>query len=168
MRAVEQEVRDTVVALDASGLFKTSRDLVRNLSEDGDLSLDNLLVPTGRHVRADRLDESILRIVAEDLFPQLSRGVKVFRIDGREEGAGVREEAFAVNLVEIDGSVSELDGINRRQVVGSTALVEKCHLAVTLEVAHSVGANGLIDRQLLVIGADSMEHEISEPYLPSR
>ena len=119
-------------------------------------------------MRANRLDKSILRIVAEDLFPQLSRGVEVFRVDGGEEGAGVREEAFAVNLVEIDGSVSELDGIDGRQVVGSTALVEECHLAVTLEVAHSVRANGLVDRQLLVVGADSMERQISEPYLSSR
>jgi hypothetical protein len=160
VRTVEEESGDTLVALDSGSLFQTSGDVVGNLSEDGDLSLDNLLFSASRHVGADGLDESILRSIIEYLLPKLSGRVEVLRVDCRQERASVREEVTTVDLVEVDGSVSELDRIDGRQVVGSGALVEECHLAVSLEVAHSVGADRLVDRQLLVVRADSITRKV--------
>lgn len=105
---------------------------------------------------ADGLDESVLGVGIEDTVPEDSRGVEVFRVDGRQEGAGVRQETFTVDLVEVDGSLSELNGVNRREVVGSATLVEEGHLTVSLEVTHSVRADRLVDRELLVVGTDSI------------
>lgn len=155
MRPVEQEVGNTIVTLDAGSLFETGGNIFRDFSEDGNLSLDDFRFSTRRHVSADSLDESVLGPRVEDTVPKDSRSVEVFRVNRRQEGAGVRQETFAVDLVEVDGSLSELDGVNGRQVVGSTSLVEEGHLSVTLEVAHSVRADRLVDGELLVVSADS-------------
>ena len=81
---VELHVLDARVALDASGLLKPVGDVRADLAEDGNLSLEDLLVGADLHLAGDVVDESLLGAVVEDLLPKRSRGVKVLRSDGRQ------------------------------------------------------------------------------------
>ncbi len=43
-----------------------------------------------------------------------------------------------MHLVEIDSALTELDGLDGGEIVGARALVVEGHVAVTLEVGHTV------------------------------
>lgn len=152
--AIEKQFRDAIVALDSGSLFEASSEVIRDLPEDRDLAFDDLVLATGRHVRANSLDEPVPSSIIEHPFPKHPGLVEVLGIDGGQKGARVTEEVAAVNLVQVDRTLAELDRIDRRKVIRSTALVEKGHLSIPLEVSHAVGTYGLIDRQLLVVCPD--------------
>ena len=153
--AVEPYLRNTRVALNACSLLKTLRNVVGDFAEDGDLALENLLIPAGRHVARDGGDETFAGAVVEDLLPQSPGGDEILGSDLGEESDGIAYE-IAVCLVEIDRSLAELDGADRREIAGPGTLVVKCHLPITLEVAHSVWASRSIDGELLVVDADTV------------
>ena len=61
-----------------------------------------------------------------------------------------------MHLVEIILGLLEPDRLDRREVVGPATLVEESHGAIALEVGHRVWAHGLVDRELLVVDADTV------------
>jgi hypothetical protein len=65
-----------------------------------------------------------------------------------------------VNLVEGNGPLLEGRRSYGADVVGSAALVVEGHLSVSLEVADLEGSKALVDRELLVISADSVSVSI--------
>ena len=69
VRAVEPHLRNTRVALDACGFLETLGNIVGDFAEDGDLALDDFLVPAGGHVAGDGVDETVARAVVEDFLP---------------------------------------------------------------------------------------------------
>ena len=172
---VELEVLARRVAVDADLLGNGISQVLVDLGEDGTLSSNDVLVSTKLHVGGNVLDESLLGALIKDLLPQLSRLVKVFLGDGSEEGDSFALEV-AVDRAEIDRSLLELHGILRgpgdrslvskgyhfnqntanSQVVGSSTLVVDRHLSVPLEVTKPHGADGSVDRKLLVVGPDSV------------
>lgn len=59
----EDSLLDALVTLDTKSLLESLGDLGRDLSEDGDLSLDDLLLAAVLHVSRDSLDEALLLLV---------------------------------------------------------------------------------------------------------
>lgn len=148
--SVELHIGDSIVPLDASCLLQTSRNLRINLTEDGNLPLDKLLLGTRLHLARDVVDEALLGSVVEYLLPKRPWAVEIFRADFRQERHSLSGEV-AVRLVDIHGARAELDRIDGRQVVGTGALVEEGHASITLEVSKFVGCPGSVDRKLLVV-----------------
>ena len=74
----------------------------------------------------DIVDETFPGTIIKDLLPKGSRSVEVLRSDLGQEGNGLASE-LAMSLVEIDSALTELDGIDRAQIVGASALVVVCH-----------------------------------------
>ena len=155
VRTVELHIRDTLVSLDASRLLQPLRNIIADLTENSDLSLEDLLVGAGRHLTRDVADEAILGGVVEDLFPEGAWGVEVLRPDLGEKGDGNAGEV-AVNFVQVDGAFTELNGLDGAEVVGTGALVVKGHATVTLEVAADVAGAGGVDGELLVVDANTV------------
>ena len=148
--AVEAHVGDAVVALDARGFLQAGGQVRADFAEDGDLAFEDFFFAAGGHVAGDVADETLLGVFVEDFLPQDAWGVEVFRADLGEEGYGVGGE-FAVDFVEIDGTVSEFDGLDGGEVVRAGTLVVEGHVSVTLEVGHTVFGSGRVDRKLLII-----------------
>ena len=151
--AVESHIRDAVVALDASGLLYPRGEVSTDLAEDGNLALEYFLVGADRHLAGDVVDEALFGTVVKDLLPQCSGGIEVFGPNLGQEGDGIAGE-LVVDFVQLDGSLTELDRIDRAEVIWSRALVEECHLAIALEISMSVRSAWSIDRQLLVVDAN--------------
>lgn len=155
VRAVEAKTRNARVSLDTSRLLKTSGKVVRNLAEDGDLALDDLLDGAVAHVAGDVADEALASALIPDVLPQGAWGVEVLGADLAEEADGLTDEA-AVDLVEVDGALAEGDGLDGAQVGWARALVEERHVAVTLEVGDAVRCAGGVGGKLLVVGTDAV------------
>lgn len=153
--AVEAEAGDALVAADARRLLEAGGQVVRDLAEDGDLALDDLLAAAGRHVAGDGRDEAVARALVPDALPQRARRDEVLGANLRQEGDGVADEV-AVRLVDVDGARAELDGLDRREVGRAAALVVEGHAAVALEVGHAVGHARRVDGQLVVVGAEAV------------
>ena len=148
--AVEAHVGDTVVTLDAGGFLEAGGEVGADLAEDGDLTFEDFFFAAGGHVAGDVADETLLGGFVEDFFPQVAWGVEVFRADLGEEGYGVGGE-FAVDFVEIDGAVAELDRFDGGKVVRAGTLVVESHVSITLEVSYTVFGSGRVDGELLVV-----------------
>jgi len=69
MMTYEAKVGDAVVALDTGGLFKAGGKVIRDLTEDGNLALDDLLATTILHVTRDIADEALLGAIVKDFLP---------------------------------------------------------------------------------------------------
>jgi hypothetical protein len=155
MRAVEPHVLDAIVrALDPRGL-QTRGDVLGHLGEDGDLALDGFLLLAVLHVPANILDESLLGPIVHDTFPERARGVEILGADftqERDRSAG----KVAMQTVQVDGALLELDGLDAAQIVGTRPLVEEGHVAVALEVPDGVAHARLVDGQLLVVDTDTV------------
>lgn len=65
-----------------------------------------------------------------------------------------------MNLVEVIRLLLESNRSDTGQVVGSSTLVEDGHLTISLEVAHLVRDDRLVDGKLLVVGSDSVSVSI--------
>jgi hypothetical protein len=148
--AVELHFRNFVVALDTSSLLKARGNVGVDFSEYGNLALKNLLVGANLRLLSDIVDEARLCRVIEDLLPQSSWCIEVFRSDLGEESDGLSHEV-TMCLVEVDSTLAELDWLNRAQVVGTGALVVESHLSVSLEVTSLEASARSIDWELLVV-----------------
>ena len=80
---------------------------------------------------------------------------KVFRSDLGQERNSLANE-LAVHAVHIVLGFVEPNGSDAREVVGASTLVEEGHLAISLEVGKVVSDDRLVDRELLVVYADSV------------
>lgn len=147
---IELHGGDSIIALNASGLLQACRDLRINLTEDGNLSLEELLFGTRLHLARNVVDKSLLGSVVEYFLPKGPWGVEVLRSDFRQESHSLSGEV-AMGLVDIHGARAELNWIDGRQVVWPGALVEESHATITLEVTESVGGPGGVDGKLLVV-----------------
>lgn len=155
VRPVEAEASNTRISLDTSSLLKTGGKVVGDLAEDTNLALDDLLNRAVAHVAGDVADEALASTLVPDILPQGAWGVEVLGADLAEEADGFANEA-AMDLVEIDGTLAEGDGLNGAQVGRARALVEESHVAVTLEVGNAVGCACRVGGELLVVGADTV------------
>lgn len=155
VRTVETEASNARVSLDPSSLLEASGKVVRNLAEDTNLALDNLLDGAVAHVTGDVADEALAGTLIPDTLPESARGVEVFRTDLAEEGDGFADEA-AVDFVEVDGALAEGDRLNGAEVRRPGALVVEGHVAVTLEVGDAVRCTGGVDWKLLVVDSDTV------------
>jgi len=90
--AVELHVGDAVVTLDTSSLLKSLGNLIVNFSEDGDLSLDDLLLSAHLHFAGNVTDKSVTRRIVENLLPEVSWCIKVLSSYLRQEGNGLAGE----------------------------------------------------------------------------
>lgn len=142
--AVEAEVGDAVVALDTGGLLHAGGEVLGDFAEDGDLALDDLFALAVGHVAGHVAHETLLGVFVEDLLVKDAWGVKVFGADFAKEGDGVAGE-LAMDLVEVDGALTELNGFDGREIIGSRALVEESHVTVALEVGNAVVGAGRVD-----------------------
>ena len=143
--AVELHGRDIIIALDASSLLQSLANLGADHAEDGDLSLENLLVFADFHLSGlievsirsrstcgcrvstyDIVDEAFPGTIIKDLLPKGSRSVEVLGSNLGQECDGLASE-LAMSLVKIDSALTELDGVDRAQIVGASALVVVCH-----------------------------------------
>jgi len=174
MRAIELHVGNAVVTLDTSSLLKSLSNLIINFSEDGDLSLDNLLLSAHLHFAGNVTDKSVTRRIVENLLPEIPWGVEVLSSDLRQEGNGLAGE-ISVSLTDVYGSSSELNRVDGAEIGRSRTLVVKGHITVSLEVAEFEGGFGSVDRQLLVVGTDSVavgiwvgegDHQATDRHLP--
>lgn len=104
---------------------------------------------------ADVTDETLAGFVVPDAFPESTRCVEVFGADFAEESHGIGGE-LAVDLVEVDGALTEFNGFDRGEVVGAGALVVEGHLAVALEVADAIAGSRGVDGKLLVVSSDAV------------
>lgn len=131
---VELHVGNAVITFDAGGLLKSLGNVIVNLSEDSDLSLDKFLLLTHFHLSSDVVDEPLTGWLVKYLLPKCSWTNEVFGSDLRQEGDGLALE-MSVSLIIIHSSSSELNGINGAQIIGTGTLVEESHTAISLEVA---------------------------------
>jgi len=106
-------------------------------------------------VAGDVTDEALAGTLVPDILPQGAGAVEVLWANLAEEADGLADEA-AVNLAEVDGALTEGDGLDGAQVGGARTLVEEGHVAVTLEVGDTVRCTGGIGGQLLVVGTDAV------------
>lgn len=155
VRTVEAQTSDARVSLNASSLLEARGDVIGNLTEDGDLALDNLLTRAVAHVAGDVADHALAGALVEDALPQGARGVEVLGADFGQEADGVADEG-AVHLVKVDAAVAEADGLDGAEVGGAAALVVEGHVAVALEVAAAVRGAAGVGGELLVVGADAV------------
>lgn len=155
VRAVEAHVLDAVIALDARGFLDTSGHVLADFAEDGDLALDHLGVFASLHVATHVADEALPGALVPHLLIQYARGVEVLWANFAQEGYGFAGE-LAVNLVEIGAAVLEGNGLDGGEVVGAGALVVEGHVAIALEVGHTVGGAAAVDGELLVVDADAV------------
>lgn len=153
--AVELHVGNAVITLDTSSLLKSLGNLVVNFSEDGDLSLDDLLLSAHLHFAGDVTDKSVTCRVIENFLPEVPWCVEVLSSDLGQEGNGLAGEV-SVSLANVYGSSSELNRVDGAEVGGSRTLVVKGHVTISLEVAELEGGFGSVDRQLLVVGTNSV------------
>lgn len=119
------------------------------------MALDGLFELAVGHVTRHVLDQAFLGTVIKHLLPQGARSVEVLGHDGGEEGHSFTDE-LAVDFVEVNNPVLELDGFDGGQIVGTGALIIEGHVAIALEVGHLVGRPAGVDRQLLVVDADTV------------
>ena len=155
---VEVEAADSLGVLgDAESLGESGSNLGVNLVEDGKLLLDDVLRLAGRHVSSNVADHAVLStwLGSVYLVPHLSWLDKVDWLDLGEVGDGIANE-LVVDLVQWNGSLHELGWCDRGDEVGSAALVVVGHLTVTLEATDLLGVQVLVDRELLVVGTDSV------------
>jgi len=155
---VEVEAADSLGVLgDAESLGESGSNLGVNLVEDGKLLLEDVLRLAGRHVSSNVADHAVLStwLGSVYLVPHLSWLDKVDWLDLGEVGDGIANE-LVVDLVQWNGSLHELGWCDRRDEVGSAALVVVGHLTVTLEATDLLGVQVLVDRELLVVGTDSV------------
>ena len=153
--AVEAQVGDAVVTLHARGFLEAGGEVGAYFAEDGDLAFDDFFFAAGGHVAGDVADEAFFGVFIEDFLPKIAGGVEVFGTDLGEEGYGVGGE-FAVDFVEIDGTLAELDRLDGGEVVRAGTLVVESHVAVPLEVGYTVFGSCRVDRKLLVIDPDTV------------
>ena len=153
--AVESHVGNTLVTLDASRLLESSGDVWVNLSEDGDLALENLLVGADLHLAGNIVDEAVLCAIIEDLLPQSTWGVEVLWSNLRQECDRLASKV-AVSLVEVNYSLTKGDGVDRAEVILTSTLVVEGHAAITLEVAVLEASAWSVDWELLVVHANSV------------
>jgi hypothetical protein len=92
VRAVELHVRNAIIPLDTGCLLQPLRDVIANLAEDGDLSLEGLLVLADGHLAGDVIDEALFSAVIEDVFPKGAWGIEVFGTYLRKEGDSIADE----------------------------------------------------------------------------
>ena len=85
----------------------------------------------------DVVHQTFFGTIIIHFLPQSARSVEVLGHDGGEEGHSLADE-LAVDLVEVNGPVLELDRFDRRQIVGAGALIVEGHVAIALEVGHFV------------------------------
>lgn len=153
--AVKLHVRDAIIALHTCRLLQSRSNLWVNLTEDGDLPLEELLLLAHLHLARHIVDESLLGTIIKHILPQLPWRNEILGPDLTQKCNGLAGE-MAVRLVEINSSRAELNWVNRRQVIGPRALVIESHCAVALEVAKLEARPRRIDRELLEIDSDAM------------
>lgn len=87
--AVERKPGNVSIPLDTSSLLQTAGKILRDVAEDGDLALDDLLLAASAHVARDVLDKALLGTIVEDLLPQGTRSVEVLLANLGQEGDGL-------------------------------------------------------------------------------
>lgn len=155
MRAVESNVRDAVVALNAGGFLNTLGNIGADFTENGDLALEDFFLGACGHVAGDVADEALAGLFVPDTFPQGAGSVEIFGTDFTQESYGVRGK-IAVDFVKVDGAVLETDRFDGRQIIGARTLVVESHVTIALKVANAVAGSGCIDWELLVVNTDSV------------
>ena len=134
MSSVELHVTNAIITLNAGGLLESGLDVLVDLTKDGDLALEDLLVGANLHFAGDIVDEAVLGCVVEHLVPQYAWGVEVLGSDAGQEADGGALEV-TVGLVIVNSALAELDGVDGAQVIGTRTLIIESHRAITLEVA---------------------------------
>lgn len=112
MRSVEAQVGNSFVTLDTSSLLKTRGKVLRHLAENGNLALDDFLLAAVLHVSRYVADEASLGTIVKHLLPEVARSGKVLGPDLRQECNCLAREV-AVRLVQVKGTLAELDGLDR-------------------------------------------------------
>ena len=155
MGAIEAKVGDAVVALDTSRLFHPGGKIFGNFAEDANLAFDDFLLLAVRHVSGHVVYQTLLGAFIKHTLVQGSWGLEVLRANLTKERGSVASE-LAMDLVEIDGALTEGNGFDGREVIGSGSLVVEGHVAVTLEVGDPVIRTGGVDGKLLIVDPNTM------------
>ena len=155
VRAIEAHFLNAIVAFDARGFLDARSHVFGHFTEDGDFTLEDLFRRASLHVAGDVVHETLLGALVPDSFPQGTRSIEVLGANLAEEGDSSASE-FTMDLVQVGAPVLEGNRLNRAQVVRARTLVVKGHVPITLEIGNTVSAAGAVNRELLVVDANTM------------
>ena len=155
MSAIELHVCDTIISLNARGLLEPSLDVLVNCTEDSNLALQNLLIRADLHLPNNVVDETVSRWLVKHFVPKRAWRVEVLGSNLAQEGDSCALEV-TVSLVKINGTLTELNGVDGTQIIGTRALVIESHRSVTLKVTTFEASARSVDRQLLIVCANTV------------